>query len=113
MPDNKTAHTPGPWTNQNGNISGQWETGKKVGIALVGITHFCGEEYGGPRDRRMAAEDKANARLIAAAPDLLRVLKHGVDSLDFGGKPTTALGHAIREWQAQARAAIAAAEGKE
>jgi len=72
----KTKHTPGPWTRDGGNISGEWETGEQVTIAITGVTRFCGDESGGPRDTRMKAENKANARLIAAAPELLAALKN-------------------------------------
>lgn len=56
--------------------------------------------------------DDANARLIAAAPELLEVLKKAIDNLDFGGEPKTAIGHAIRKFQEEAKQAIAHAEGK-
>jgi len=68
---NTPKHTPGPWINLNGNISAKWDTGEDVGVAIVGTTTFCGDECGGPRDKRMTAENSANAKLIAAAPDLL------------------------------------------
>jgi hypothetical protein len=76
----KTQHTPGPWENKNGNISGKW--GKQdIGIAIVGTTRFCGDDAGGPKDKRMRSEDKANARLIAAAPELLAALAKAVDCM--------------------------------
>ena len=71
----KHKHTAGPWKNRDGNISGKWEDGKEIGVAMVGITRFCGNESGGPKDIRMKAENKANAELIAAAPELADALE--------------------------------------
>lgn len=63
--DVKTAHTPGPW--------------EIDGIAVVGGGQdicFMGEfaQYAGDRPR-MAPNHEPNARLIAAAPDLLMAAK--------------------------------------
>ena len=52
-------HTPGPWTSNDGRLTGE---GKRF------ICHLEGMD---PRQY----EDQANARLIAAAPNLLAVLR--------------------------------------
>jgi len=70
----ETKYTPGKWINKNGNISGEWEGGKTIGIAIVGVTRFCGDDSGSPNDLRMRREDEANARLIASAPELLELV---------------------------------------
>jgi hypothetical protein len=85
----RTQHTAGPWTsNEDGQIQcpnlnayGNWI------VATIG--------------REMTPEDHANARLIAAAPELLDALKYIAD---------TQL--SLRQILEAARAAIAAAEGK-
>ena len=87
--------TPGPWVNNNGNISGQWPDGERVALAIVGVTRFCGSECAGKKAKRMRAEDAANAKLIAIAPDmwhLLQDIKDGAfNGCDLG------LAHEIRK----------------
>lgn len=73
--ENKPKFTSGPWFNENGNIRGKWETGEEIGIAMTGVTRFCGDDSGGPRDKRMRAEDSANATLISAAPEMYYALQ--------------------------------------
>ena len=86
-----TAHTPGPW---------------RVGDA--GATVF-GPANGNPAPETIARmaprkQYKANARLIAAAPELLEALRSIAESY-----PTTEEGETLA---AIARAAIAAATGE-
>lgn len=91
-----TQHTPGPWGNIGGNgrlldIPIRATDLEKLGVSLVYIITDS------PHRREVA---QANARLIAAAPDLLEALQ---DLLFFdNGKP---------EFDA-ARAAIAKATGQ-
>jgi len=95
-------HTPGPWTHTKlGNNADQWgvyQDADKTGGYVV-----------------LAAQGEANARLIAAAPELLRALEEAAVYLeacaeeqryDAGADDAGALAE-------QARAAIAAALGKE
>ena len=82
-----TQHTPGPWQ--------QVHTGE-TGLVFAKIfdeIHFIAEET-----------DKANARLIAAAPDLLEALKEIVGFWD-SIVPTDA----VNQMHINARAAIAKA----
>lgn len=92
-------HTPGPWTAFDNDDDG---------IRVIGVTSrksdvaHCrrGNEY--PLDsRRRHEEDFANARLMAAAPDLLAALKAVVAFTGAHGGPYV-----------KARAAIVKAEGK-
>jgi hypothetical protein len=68
----QTTHTPGPWAfdyDQNYNrfnLRGKTSFGHFQGWSSDGVT--------------TEAEDKANARLIAAAPDLLAALEHIVST---------------------------------
>lgn len=93
-------HTPGPWSVSNGEL---------LRVLAVGTNQsVCGVHRVGSRGGIANGDPLANARLIAAAPDLLAALK---DAPDFGGEPKTAFGREYREWQERARAAIAKAEG--
>jgi len=109
MKTKKEAFMPGDWVNNNGNIKGKWQDGTPVGIAIVGVTQFCGSESGGLRDIRMKAEDKANARLIASAPCLLSALTGLLLVADHPNN--TMWTGANAEFIKVARAAIAKAEG--
>ena len=81
------AHTKGPWSA----IEAQ------RGFIVTAIDGF----YDIAVVRNMGNEDnKANARLIAAAPDLLEALQHAVDWLNAAGIAET------MPVQLQARAAI-------
>lgn len=62
-----SGHTPGPWV-----IDGDQIITAEAGIPIC-VLHMEDEvEWGGPD---LIAEVEANARLIAAAPDLLAALK--------------------------------------
>ena len=83
----KTAtHTPGPWTAACNDIIATANDGRA----------FVGRIAG----RRIASENDANARLIAAAPDLLTACKAALPSLE----------HHV-PWHSILLAAIAKAEG--
>lgn len=97
------AHTPGPWTvKKSGSfawaIRGNWH-GQDSHLALVDamICQIKGPFYD---------EQAANARLMAAAPDLLKCLRAWVESTHFSEQT----GSMAPVYEA-ARAAIAKAEG--
>lgn len=102
-------HTPGPWTVLMAPAGARIES-EYASVVLVGC-----DEIGADDVERLSHEAKANARLIAAAPELLEALKEAERLLAkaFGEPPALASytndGHrAIRD----ARAAIAKAEGE-
>ena len=68
-----TKHTPGPWTI----LSGTYENGKQ--FKVVGDESFYAM-VGGDKQSMTSGETLANARLVAAAPDLLAALEkaHGL-----------------------------------
>lgn len=97
--ERKTEHTPGPWTiskpaNRSVAIYGRGPIVSGV-IATVDCA-WCHE------DQR--AEQRANTRLIAAAPELLAALQKALETSWREGQPQ-------RTWHEQARAAIAKVEG--
>jgi len=70
-----TAPTPGPWTFRPGRYGSphviSWAPGKTYGqIALIGTPSFAELP-----EAKLADEVEANARLIAAAPELLKVAR--------------------------------------
>ena len=94
-----TKHTPGPWTlklTENGHPVIEDRVGRKV------VEQFCN---GGTSE---GSEGRDNARLIAAAPDLLAACKTMLSSMrlmDDGAEDVQ------REAEDMMRAAIAKAEG--
>ena len=100
-----TAHTPGPWridpqiAVMNNSKTGMFQ----VAAEPLGIRHLIGVIGNGIHPE--VAE--ANARLIAAAPDLLAALGNGVFLLEARESSSTE-----KDWIAKARAAIAKAKGE-
>ena len=97
-------HTPGPWTVRHDFRSGNGELCIGVSAARIGPKSGAVAWPSGVDD----AQELANARLIAAAPDLLAALQHMVDMYQrhFDVMPVA--------WQTAddiARAAIARATG--
>lgn len=96
-----TKHTPGPLL--------AYDSGP-----CVVVLHEDGTEDGRTvamtpkRNKRSTDEDRANARLYAAAPDLLAVLEAFVSSLSPDGSEDR---DHDPDWLADARAAIAKATG--
>ncbi|MDK1685999.1 hypothetical protein QMT05_03220 [Cronobacter malonaticus] len=89
--------TPGPWTGKDVGICRQDRAGLQLGFIM---TH----------DENRVAECAANARLIAAAPDLLEALQLSVKAMQEGRLVS------YPEWYGvinKARAAIAKAIGEE
>jgi antitoxin (DNA-binding transcriptional repressor) of toxin-antitoxin stability system len=104
----QNTHTPGPWTvescrNEDGSpflsISGQGPFGAWLADIQPGSVN--GKPLG------VTQRDEANARLIAAAPDLLAALKEMTELKHF-----TATRSEKESADAKARAAIAKAKGE-
>ena len=87
-------HTPGPWRIDRGSKTG---TARGISASARNIVNFNGLA------KPMSNETEANARLIAAAPDLLDALRYVLDCIER---------NEISDMQ-PARAAIAKAEGRE
>ena len=97
----KAKHTPGPWLARCPYISaGIWE------IALMTQPDH--------KDLHQVKEWAANARLIAAAPDLLEAIQLLAGCIVMGGDPYEGLGPSKPGTSpiAKARAAIAKAKGE-
>jgi hypothetical protein len=103
-----SAHTPGPWKalpselDNDGFVVQTIQSDETKGL--------IGEIYGGT----VLSEPAANARLIAAAPELLEACKAiaGLNSWDLGLPPDPTLPAKGAGALAKVRAAIAKAEGR-
>lgn len=93
-----TKHTPGPWE------------AVEIGVIAQKITSH-GNFYICSLIDPENEEDKANARLIAAAPELLEALKQIANHFDMDGYGPDAWKKLALEMAETARAAIARAEG--
>ena len=95
------SHTPGPWV-----VAGHpWNIKSVEPERLVCSAQF----YGALPEPRERAEVEANARLIAAAPELLAACKEVV-RLNDAGVDYTGCMESQPDWLKAARAAIAKAE---
>ena len=106
--------TPGPWKIESGGWSRQKGTAEFVlgsdGQTVVAECHTGGGEVNDSEYGR--AQTKADARLIAAAPDLLEALEAMAERFSLFPKPTTASESNSRNALLnEARAAIAKARG--
>ena len=101
--DNKTQHTPGPWHSQrpHGSDIPVWGVDEKS-RGCVALVNMSAER---------ATEAAANARLIAAAPEMYEALKalHACHRAFSGSDAWTMLDDEAR---AAAEATIAKAEGR-
>ena len=98
--------TPGPWFIEDNDRS--ISSNAVTGIALVNMANI---RYGwdGP-DFVTASHRAANARLIAAAPELLEALKGMLEQFNY--HTTTGINHEESNAIAKARAAVAKAGGE-
>lgn len=114
----KTTHTPGPWRIVTPPLPGfSTVAGKPVGQAICTVEKCLTEiaihaEPDGkpcPSTEILDAQGEANARLIAAAPDLLAALK-GIIALEPEIRKAFTISHETSLKFLAARTAIAAAE---
>ena len=95
-------HTPGPWTHEGqGDITGIEDNGFGRGPVDVCSVYL----------RAVEGRHEANARLIAAAPDLLDALEYVAD-IDVSGADDSVIRFILAAAQNKARAAIARARGE-
>jgi hypothetical protein len=100
----KTKHTPGPWEIEEREHSRRQVIRTKQGV----ITELINYGHAGGINAVCFIEElRANARLIAAAPDLLEACRAIAALMDGQGRRNLPLVSGM------ARAAIAKAEGKE
>jgi len=101
-----TQHTPGPWELSNDHKPSPYvirQVGRFGGLASVKF-------HGFNKTERAREEQTANARLIAAAPDLLNALRSILDSFVTGEHYETKNPYS-RPYVQDALKAIAKAEG--
>lgn len=107
MPEKK--HTAGPWRYEAHLQDISWLVGPDAPLGPIGPQ---GTELTGIHVAAIAKDSEANARLIAAAPDLLEALEGLVEDVertrsDFWGLPTQVRNSSV----AKAEAAISKAKG--
>jgi hypothetical protein len=102
-----TQHTPGPWNpyfDETYGVLGPDKGRVAICMNLKGSHGLAGRRHGN--------EVAANARLIAASPDLLEALKMGyADTMDYIQRNHLS-GSENNHWLVLARAAIAKATGE-
>lgn len=84
-------HTPGPWIIDDDKIG--WIGLKRPDYAapFIGLTHFMNPRRGFPQTENVNEEIQANARLIAAAPDMLAMLQSIRNTIANGHQVTQSL----------------------
>lgn len=108
----KTTHTPGPWTLKSDPF--HFDTlssivgGETKGESMRFPSHELHVEIGGFADFK---RQEANARLIAAAPELLDALQFAMLERACNAGDAILSGDEWREFAIKARAAIAKATG--
>ncbi|MTJ81767.1 MAG: hypothetical protein F8N37_12215 [Telmatospirillum sp.] len=108
------AHTPGPWciTGEDEYASGcpfvEISSGED-GTSLFHVTAWAVADV----DRGITDEDRANARLIAAAPEMLAALELALEywALEYWAHRQQRYKNRLPVWVQTARAAIAKAKG--
>lgn len=101
-------HTPGPWTAYSTAKTGSWAVAQVDGPRICAMPH---PHPKAPIAKPLAAwhTDAANARLIAAAPDLLAALEETLSAIEafpasgLKVKPNGGIAKALRAAIAKAR----------
>lgn len=99
------AHTPGPWFAEQPGISGVNVSAEKSGVGIA----WCGTNsiFGRESHVISTAEARANACLIATAPELLEALEELIKAINFVHPEAH---EAVAAAEQKARAAIAKAK---
>lgn len=100
---NEIKHTPGPWLVEQGGCDGSGEFG--INAHTNKGTFYVAETIGG------LDEEEENARLIAAAPELLETLIH-IEEYWNRDQNETAMANALWHIIDEARSAIVKARGE-
>lgn len=95
-----STHTPGPWTVR------EWTCHAKTTVTVPNASYVTGVQV------IADCESESDARLIAAAPDMLDALRACVGAIRAASLGDMAALDWLRQADAQARAAIDKAEGK-
>jgi hypothetical protein len=103
-----SAHTPGPW--KAGRNSAYWEVCTERHRLEKGIPYSVADVCASDPNNPDGGLQEANARLIAAAPDLLEALIHMVSVAERDGWQTATTGRQLFLWDA--KVAIAKAKGE-
>jgi hypothetical protein len=108
----KAQHTPGEWVAISKRKRGRkyYEHGEEITVGAYDPSFFGIAKVGGPANYNMQETMRANARLIASAPELLEACKAVLDmniEIDMEYAP------AFKAALDKVTAAIAKAEGKE
>lgn len=101
-------HTPGPWTLGSTRNQGRYISGE----GWAELAHVVTVLSYGNGSLRKDHTGEANARLIAAAPELLAVLEALANTADNALEDAAGYRHALRMSITTARAAIAKARGE-
>ena len=89
--ETKTVHTPGPWRLSKHQRFDVYADTPPAGLRFIGTTYGNGD-----MPPHIAREDEANARLIAAAPDLLEACRLAIaDGFELTDKTVDALHNAF------------------
>lgn len=111
----KAKHTPGPWIHPTWpcNVTCGEHSQDRIYSAFVFLGGTSGHDAIAAAYGDSPEQASANARLIAAAPDLLAALLKVVNWFEDLGPPLgeTQSSHAERMLRAEVRAALAAVEG--
>lgn len=100
-----SAHTPGPWETSS-NANGQWDICEQHGGDRIALVDLQDAQKDGGRSH---ITEESNARLIAAAPELLAALQLLTVAVHDAGKEGAT---PIADAETEARAAIAKAGGR-
>jgi len=108
------SHTPGPWV-----VDGESGNDGEAEVIVAGdrTIAWTADTYSEDDDAEViTVEDRANARLIAAAPELLAMLRRGSDAVSALEADCDMAGldcYPARHWWQDADRLIAKAEGRE
>ena len=98
----KPKWTKGPWDLSDIGEYGDWDGNSRV-VAADDI-RICAVHAGG--DAEMSAENEANAHLIAAAPDLYKMLDRLLDEYAYDGKADISIWNDVHNVMARARGEV-------